>query len=121
MKDELIAGVIAVIFAALFMYNSHVMKARVESFAAYIDEVESVENPAPESIDKILTRWEKDKKVLKYLTSHENIAKVDECVEMAKECMEMGKNDRAMYMLKLAGHHMEDLKEREKISLDNIF
>ena len=121
MKDEFIAGVIALIFIGLFVYNSHVMEVGSKKFASYIDKVEISGNIDAETIDNMRSLWEKDKKLLKYLTCHENILKVDECVEMAKECVESGKSDRAMYLLKLARHHIEDLKEREKISLDNIF
>lgn len=121
MKDEFIAVVIAIIFIALFVFNSHVMEAGSKRLASYIDKVEISGNIDIETIDNIRSLWEKDKKLLKYLTCHENILKVDECVEMSKECLESGKSDRAMYLLKLARHYVEDLKEREKISLDNIF
>ncbi len=121
MKDEFIAGVIAIIFIALFVYNSHVMEAGSKRFASSVDKLEASGKIDAKTIDNIRSLWEKDKKLLKYLTCHENILKVDECVEMARECLESGKTDRAMYLLKLARHHIEDLKEREKISLDNIF
>ena len=121
MKDEIIAGVIGVLFIALFAYNSHVMESRTKSLADCIDEVEADVNSDAKDIEKICSKWQKDKSVLMYLTSHENILKVDECVEMAKECLESGQSHRAMHLLKLARNHIEDLREREKISLDNIF
>ena len=105
----------------LFVYNSQAMESRTARFAELVDEVESRCRIDVQTIEKIGSVWEKDKKVLMYLTSHENILKVDECVEMARECAEVENTGRALYLLKLARHYTEDLKEREKISLDNIF
>ena len=121
MKDEIVALAIAVIFAVLFAYNSHAMEAKTQRITGLIDRVEKSGDTDSKSIKKIRSVWEKDMKTLMLMTSHENILSVDECMEMAEECADEKRWDVCMYLLKKARHHLRDLREREKIKLDNIF
>ena len=121
MKDEIVALAIAIIFAVLFAYNSHAMEAKTQRITGLIDRVEKSGDTDSKSIKKIRSVWEKDMKTLMLMTSHENILKVDECMEMAEEWADEKRWDVCMYLLIKARHHLRDLREREKIKLDNIF
>ena len=121
MKDEMIAGILLILLLAMFWGNSHVMEVKTTKISSRIDRLDAGDEISFDDMDKICRLWNREKRLLMYLCAHGNILAIDECMEMGREYLEAGNEDAALLCLKKARHYLMDLKEREKIRLDNIF
>jgi len=123
MRDEFVSAIILSLLIALFVFNSVTIKKRTKSLINSIEKAEHsiYEENAEEKIKNILKKWEKEKKILFYICGHNIIMQVDENVNLGDEYIRLGDKERALYNLKKARILLDDLYEREKIRLDNIF
>ena len=117
MRDEIICCIIVILLSGLFFLNGYVVRDNTQSIVKAIESAESDSN----SYQKILDKWEKEKKALFYFCSHGIIAEIDENITLGCGYMKDGDAKRAECMYKKAAHVLKDLAQREKIKLDNIF
>ena len=119
MKDE-ITG-IAILFAliGLFVFHSFAINTSTQKLAVQIQKAES--KAKPEEFEAVMKKWKKERKAMLYLCTHTGIAEIDEFIELGNEYMEDGNEDRAVLYFRKARLELEDLADREKIKLDNIF
>ena len=124
MRDEIICVIILGLLISLFVYNSHALEDKTRSLMHAIDvsEEKAIEGQdATDEYNKVKKIWEKEKKVLFYICGHRIIMQIDENVNLGCEYMRLGDNEMAVFIFKKARILLEDLYEREKIRLDNIF
>lgn len=117
MRDEIVCIIIMIMLSGLFIYNSYVVKDNTENVIEAIEKAQK-----DESLYKdVLKSWKKEKKALFYLLGHGIITQIDENIVLGCDYIESGEKQRAQYMFKKAKVLLEDLAQREKIKLDNIF
>lgn len=123
MKDEIVTIIIFCLLTTLFVACNHSVKSRTENL---IDSI----NQAEEHIDtdnaeryykKTLDKWKEKKNIFFYICSHNIIMQIDENILLGYDYIRMGDKERALYNFKKAALLLEDLYEREKLRLDNIF
>ena len=74
MRDEIICCVIIILLSGLFFLNGYVVKDNTQSI---VNAIESAESNG-KSYQKILDKWESEKRALFYFCSHGIIAEIDE-------------------------------------------
>ncbi len=117
MKDEIVCCIIMFLLAGLFVFNGCVVEDNTKSIVRAIEDSKS----DAKSYEKIKNKWESEKKALFYLCGHGIILEIDENIILGCEYMKLGNRKKAEYMYKRARLLLEDLAQREKIKLDNIF
>ena len=117
MRDEIICCIIIILLSGLFFLNGYVVKDSTQSIVYAIENAES----NGKSYQKILDKWESERKTLFYFCTHGIIAEIDENITLGCGYMKDGDTKRAERMYKKAAHILKDLAQREKIKLDNIF
>ncbi len=117
MRDEIVCGFILALLVGLFVFNSYVVGANTESIIEAIEQAEDT----GKDYENVLDKWKKEKKALFYICGHGIIMQIDENITLGCEYVKLGKEERATYMFKKAKVLLEDLAQREKIKLDNIF
>ena len=124
MKDEITSLVILAALGALFALNSYTVNTTPHSLT---DEIRRAEQEAISDFDatrefeSVQKKWQKERKALFYLCGHSIITQIDEYIGLGCEYMALGNRDRAVFFFKKARLGLEDLSDREKIKLDNIF
>ncbi len=124
MRDEIICVFILGLLISIFVYNSHAVEHKTQSLMNAIDISEQkalMGEDATAQYNKVKKMWEKEKKELFYICGHTIIMQIDENVSLGCEYMRLGDNEMAVFIFKKARILLEDLYEREKIRLDNIF
>ncbi len=117
MRDEIVCCIILFALIGLFVYNSYVVEDNTKDVIEAIEKAEE----SGKDYEDILTRWKKEKKALFYICSHTIIMQIDENINLGCEYVKLGDSERSEYMFKKARVLLEDLAQREKIKLDNIF
>lgn len=124
MRDEIIAAIIFVLLIGLFTFNSYIVNNRCNGL---IEEIESTEKflkkdgDSAEIMEDVYDKWNSQKKALFYLCGHSLIKEVDENIVLGREYVKENDTPRAVRCLRRARIILEDLSDREKIKLDNIF
>ncbi len=124
MRDEVICVIILGLLISLFAYNSIAVNAKSKSLIQAIDAAEKIAlegKDATKHYSKVKKIWEKERKTLFYICGHSIIMQIDENVNLGCEYIRLGDNEMAVFIFKKARILLEDLYEREKIRLDNIF
>lgn len=123
MKDEIVTIIIFCLLVTLFVLGNIAVKSRSENLIESIKKAEehTDEDNAPKYYEKTLDSWKEKKKILFYICSHTIIMQIDENILMGYDYIRIGDKERALYSFKKAALLLEDLYEREKIRLDNIF
>jgi len=124
LKDKIAGLVIFFVLVGLFSFNSHMVEMAAENIT---EELVKAEREATEDFDAryefetARKKWNKQRKNLFFVCSHNLITHIDECIELGCEYISVGNRERAVYFFKMARLALEDLSHREKIRLDNIF
>lgn len=124
MRDEIVAAIIFVFLIGLFTFNSYIVHNRCNGL---IEEIESTEkflkkeSDAEKIMNNVYKKWNNQKKALFYLCGHSLIKEVDENIILGREYVKENDTPRAIRCLRRARIILEDLSDREKIKLDNIF
>ena len=123
MKDEIITIVIFILLITLFVYNSVTIDRCSDMLIKEIETAKenAYNDDASKYFEAVYKRWGKEKKKLFYISAHNTIWQIDENIIMGCEYVLSGDKERAIYNFKKAGLLLEDLNEKEKIRLDNIF
>ncbi len=123
MRDEIVTIIIFCLLVTLFVFGNHSVKSRTEDLIDSIKKAEAHTDgeDAKKYYAETLNEWKEKKKILFYICSHTIIMQVDENILMGYDYIRMGDKERALYSFKKAALLLEDLYEREKIRLDNIF
>ncbi len=123
MKNEIVTIIILCLLVTLFAVGNHAVKSRTENLVDSIKKAEEHidEDNAEKYYARTLDKWKEKKKILFYICSHTIIMQVDENILMGYDYIRIGDKERALYTFKKAALLLEDLYEREKIRLDNIF
>lgn len=123
MRDEIVTIIIFCLLITLFVFGSIAVKSRTEQLIDIIDKAQKHIDgtEAEEYYKKVLEEWNEKKKILFYICSHTIIMQTDENIIMGYDYIRLGDKERALYNLKKASLLLEELYEREKIRLDNIF
>lgn len=117
MRDEIVCGFILALLVGLFVFTSHVVGTNTKNVIAAIEQAQDT----GKDYKKVLDEWKKEKRALFYICGHGIIMQIDENITLGCEYVKLGKEERATYMFKKAKVLLEDLAQREKIKLDNIF
>lgn len=126
MKDVFVC---AVLFAAMcfgFWVNFNVSDADMEELTLKIDKIsEDVLNGDDEKItaefEKTQNLWDKKSRIMKILYHHDVTDEIDEAIFKAKFYVDEKNYEKALIKLSEAEYFMQNLKNREKLTLDNIF
>ena len=116
MRDEIVCIIIFLLLIGLFTLNSHIVETHTQNVMQEIEKVKTVDD-----FKDVLDIWNKEKKPLFYMCSHSLLMQVDENLVLAYDHIREDDEKRARHSLKKAKILLEDLSEREKIKLDNIF
>lgn len=123
MRDEMISLVILALLISLFVYSNVTVETQTKNLVNFIKSAEEHldDSKAQEKFNQVLEKWENEKKALFYICSHNIIMDIDENINLGVEYIEYGDKERALYSIKKARLLLNDLCEKEKIRLDNIF
>ncbi len=124
MKDEIVTCVILVLLIGLFVFTSHTINGGTKKLSDALQKAEEAAfkaGDAKEEFDKAKKLWEKEKKPLFYICEHSIIMEIDENITLGCDYINEGDEEKAVVVCKKAKILLEDLQEREKIRLDNIF
>ncbi len=126
MKDEILTVVIFILLCALFTVNSRVIHTASQNLTKDIDETAEVlekedYKSKEESFKKLSETWDDEQKKLFYLCHHSVVAQIDENINLSRQYAKDGNEQLSLILLKKARILLEDLSEREKFRLDNIF
>ncbi len=124
MKDEIICILILASLVALFTFNFKTTGRISEKLS---EEISKAEKEAISDFDsefefsRVKKTWMKERKKLFYLCDQNVIEQIEESIKLGCEYLELGDRKNAVYMFKRARIMLNDLHDREKIKLDNIF
>ena len=126
MKDEIMTIIIFILLCTLFAVNTHAIKTASKNLKDGIDDtVKVLEEDNPEkkekSFEKLSKTWDNEQKKLFYLCHHSVVAQIDENINLSRQYAQRDEDSLALILLKKARIMLEDLAEREKFRLDNIF
>ncbi len=124
MKDEIVTSIILIFMIVFFVYNSYAIEHRSKLLGNAIQKAVDAafdEKSAKEEFAKVKKMWEKEKKLLFYISGHSIIMQIDENIELGCEYIDIGDEQKAVFIFKKAEILLKDLAEREKFRLDNIF
>lgn len=124
MKDEIVTCTILVLLVGLFVFTSHTINTGTKKLSDAIKEAEEAvfnTDDAKEEFDKAKKVWEKAKKPLFYICEHSIIMDIDENITLGCEYINEGDKEKAVVVFKKAKILLKDLRDREKLRLDNIF
>lgn len=126
MKDILISLGIFSAMCALFIFNAYVSDDSSERVCAKIDNVCSAmeqgdEERARESFEAASAVWQREMKKMRYLYHHSKIEEAEKAFYFAGLHMEAKEYEKAACAMEEVRYVLSDLKEHEKITLDNIF
>lgn len=124
MRDEIVAAIIFVLLICLFTFNSYIVHNRCNGLIEEIEDTEKLlkkEGDSGEVMDDVYEKWNSQKKALFYLCGHSLIMEIDENIILGREYAKENDTPRAVRCLRRARIILEDLSDREKIKLDNIF
>ena len=115
-KTVIIAAVIILIIfsgaAVSFMYTENII-------TGFADELRSLDDL--NEIHRIREEWDDKKNVLMLFMNHRDIEDVSVALIRASEEVETGEKPDAQREIALAVFLMEELVERERLSVENIF
>lgn len=115
-RTVIIAAVIILIIfsgaAVSFMYTENII-------TGFADELRSLKDLS--EISRIRDEWDEKKNILMLFMNHRDVEEVSVALIRASEEAETGQRDDARRELSLAVFLMEELVEREKLSVENIF
>ena len=104
-------------FAVVFGFR-HTIDT-VEEFAQRLDA--AYLDPKTDALKNIAEEWDKEKKTLMFLINHRDVESVSISMIRAYEEALAGRYEVAVQEISVAKFQLEELVERERISLENIF
>lgn len=98
-----------------FWYTS----STVEEFTSFLEEIKDGTDAS--ALDAIVDRWEDKKQPLMLMINHRDVENISVALIRARRESAAGRYDMAAQEIEVAMFLMDELIEREKLSVENIF
>lgn len=126
MRDVVTAFILFAAFAGLFVYNSYAVNSCNDDVEKHIIAAElSIRDKDLSAVEdntkKAADTWSKRRKMLMYVYNHSHIDRIDIALFETMQYVRSGNYERAMFMMEESRFFLADLKNHEKITMDNIF